>query len=227
MTLSVTWRAARRLGRPLPRAFYDRHCVAVARAVLGRVLVCDLADGRVAGRIIEVEAYRASGDPASHAYRGCTARNAVMFGRPGHAYVYFTYGMHFCVNLVTESAGHAAAVLVRALEPVHGEERMRRRRGLPAGVAPARGPGNVARALGLTRSHNGADLTRGPLWLSDLPAEREGRSIQSGPRVGIASARERPWRFHLEGHPGVSGPRRGARAVHPSRRSRAPRADRR
>ena len=195
----------------------------MARAVLGRVLVFDGPQGRVTGRVVEVEAYRGRRDAASHAHRGPTARNAVMFGRPGHAYVYFTYGMHHCLNLVSEPAGSASAVLIRALEPLEGLERMRRHRSrsgsparrsgkraaafLPPDAALTRGPGNVARALGLTREHNGLDLTRGPLWLSDRPAARGGRRIVQGTRIGIRTAMERPWRFHLEGHPSVSGSR--------------------
>ncbi len=163
--------------------------------------------GRVSGRIVEVEAYRGADDPASHAWRGPTPRNATMFGPPGHAYVYFTYGMHHCLNLVTEPAGRAAAVLIRALEPVDGIGRMRRRRGVREEERLARGPGNVARALGLTRAHDGLDLTRGPLWVSDLPPERSGRRILRSGRVGIRQAGERPWRFHLAGHPCVSGAR--------------------
>jgi DNA-3-methyladenine glycosylase len=193
-------------GRPLPRAFYARDPVVVARAVLGRLLVHDSPQGRVSGLIVEAEAYRGAGDPASHAHRGRTARNAAMFGEPGHAYVYFTYGMHHCLNLVTGSAGKASAVLVRALEPVDGDELMRVRRGAGATTRLARGPGNVARALGLTRAHDGLDLVGGPLWLSDLPPRRGGHRIAHGPRVGIRVALDRDWRCFLEGHPCVSAP---------------------
>jgi DNA-3-methyladenine glycosylase len=193
-------------GRPLPRAFYDRGVLTVARAVLGRLLVHDGPGGRVSGRIVEAEAYRGADDPASHAWRGPTPRNAAMFGPPGHAYVYFTYGMHHCLNLVTGPRGRASAVLVRALEPVDGPALMRRRRGVAAEARLASGPGNVARALGLTRAHDGLDLTRGPLWLSDLPPRRSGRRVARSGRVGIRVAAERPWRFRLEGHPCVSPP---------------------
>jgi DNA-3-methyladenine glycosylase len=167
------------------------------------------ADGRVAGRIVEVEAYAGERDPASHAYRGRTARNAVMFGRPGHAYVYFTYGMHHCVNVVAGAPGQASAVLVRALEPLDGLDVMRRRRGDVPDAALARGPGCVARALALSREDDGLDLTVGPLWISSQPARRSGRPVLAGPRIGIRVAAERPWRFWLQGHPSVSGPRRG------------------
>jgi DNA-3-methyladenine glycosylase len=182
----------------------------VARAVLGRVLVHDSPQGRVAGRVVETEAYRGAEDPASHAYRGETPRNRTMFGPPGHAYVYFTYGMHHCLNLVTGSAGQARAVLVRALEPVEGVPLMRARRGVHELARLARGPGCVAQALGLTRAHDGLDLAGGPLWLSDLAPRRGGRPIATGPRIGIRSGIEHPWRFWLSGHPCVSGPSGGS-----------------
>jgi DNA-3-methyladenine glycosylase len=181
----------------------------VARALLGRVLVCDLARTRVAGRIVEVEAYRGAHDPASHAFRGRTARNAVMFGPPGHAYVYFTYGMHHCLNIVCEPEGGAAAVLVRALEPLAGESLARRRRDVVARERLMRGPGCVAQALGLTRAHDGLDLVGGPLWVAAGPPHRGGHRIASGPRIGIRVGTERRWRWWLAGHACVSGPRRG------------------
>jgi len=193
--------------RPLGRAFYQRPPRAVARDLLGRLLVRDTPEGRVAGRIVEVEAYDGANDPASHAYRGETRRNRVMFGPGGHAYVYFTYGMHYCVNVVTGPPGRAQAVLVRALEPVEGVTIMRRRRGVELTERLARGPGCVARALGLTRADDGLDLTRGPLWILDAPARREGRRILRTPRIGIRHAAERPWRYVLAGHPCASGPR--------------------
>ena len=193
-------------GRPLPRSFYARDPVVVARAVLGRLLVHDSPRGRVSGRVVEAEAYRGAGDPASHAHRGRTPRNTAMFGEPGHACVYFTYGLHHCLNLVTGTTGKASAVLVRALEPVDGCELMRERRGIGATTRLARGPGNVARALGLTRAHDGLDLVGGPLWLSDLPPRRGGHRVARGPRVGIRVALDRDWRCFLEGHPCVSAP---------------------
>jgi DNA-3-methyladenine glycosylase len=178
--------------------------LAVARAMLGRVLVHDLPAARLAGRIVEVEAYGGPRDPASHARPGPTARNATMFGPPGRAYVYFTYGMHHCLNLVTGPQGRAAAVLVRALEPLAGIARMRRHRGGVEIDRLARGPGCVAQALGLTLAHDGMDLTRGPLWISSRPARRSGHPIATGPRIGIRAGLDRRWRFFLAGHPCVS-----------------------
>jgi DNA-3-methyladenine glycosylase len=171
------------------------------------MLVCDLAATRVAGRIVEVEAYRGHRDPASHAFRGPTARNRVMFGPPGHAYVYFTYGMHHCLNVVCEREGIAGAVLVRALSPVAGEALMRRRRRVEGSERLARGPGCVAQALGLTRVHDGADLVGGRLWVSREPARREGRRVLAGPRIGISRGETLPWRYWLAGHPCVTPPR--------------------
>lgn len=199
---------------PLPRAFYARDAVVVARALLGRVLECDLGRERVAGRIVEVEAYRGARDPASHAFRGETPRNRVMFGPPGHAYVYFTYGMHHCLNVVCGREGVAAAVLVRALEPLAGLELARERRGVQEAARLMRGPGCVAQALGLTRVHDGSDLVGGPLRVTREPARRFGRRIACGTRVGIRVGLEHPWRFWLEGHPCVSGPRPGGANGH-------------
>ena len=191
-------------GRPLPRRFYERPVRVVARAVLGRLLVHDEPGGRSAGRIVEVEAYGDARDPASHACAGRTARNGAMFGPGGHAYVYFTYGMHHCLNLVTGVEGRAAAVLVRALEPVQGIERMRSRRRRAPDARLMSGPGCVTRALGLTLAQDRLDLTRGPLWISDLPVHRRGFRVATGPRIGIRAGVERAWRFRLDGHPSVS-----------------------
>jgi DNA-3-methyladenine glycosylase len=181
----------------------------VARALLGRVLVCDRSRTRLAARIVEVEAYRGARDPASHAFRGRTPRNATMFGPPGHTYVYFTYGMHHCLNVVCDREGVAAAVLLRALAPLAGEALMRRRRGVREGDRLLRGPGCVAQALGLSREHDGEDLVSGPLWIADAAPRREGHAIACGRRIGIRAGTERPWRFWLAGHPCVSGRRAG------------------
>jgi len=210
--------------RRLPRSFFARGPRALARALLGRVLVHDDPEaGRLAGRIVETEAYGGADDPASHAHRGRTPRNRAMFGPPGHAYVYFTYGMHHCVNVVCGREGRAAAVLLRALAPLAGLAAMARRRTPREPAALARGPGSLARALGVDRRHDGADLTRGPLWVADAAPRREGRRVARGPRVGIRVAVERPWRFWLAGDPHVS---RGAGAG-PEPRRRPVRAPRR
>ena len=221
MTSSPTLDGRTSLERPLPRSFYDRPVLRIARDVLGRVLVHDAPDGRVAGRIVEVEAYRGRLDPASHAYRGPTPRNRVMFGPPGHLYVYFTYGMHHCLNFVCAREGVAEAILIRALEPLIGIERMTARRGVSIPWRMARGPGCVARALGLDLAHNGADLTRGPVWLADAPPRRLGLRIEHGPRIGIRVGVDLPWRFFLAGHPCVSGSARAARPVASPRRRAA------
>jgi len=195
--------------RPLPRAFYARGPRVLARALLGRVLVHDdPRAGRLAGLIVETEAYAGADDPASHAYRGETPRNRVMFGPPGVAYVYFTYGMHHCFNVVCGAVGQPSAVLVRALEPLLGLAAMRRRRAGVECARVARGPGSLARAMGLDLRLDGADLTRGPLWIADLPPRRLGRRIGRGPRVGITRAATFPWRYWLIGSAAVSaGPR--------------------
>lgn len=203
--------AQRPLGKPVPRDFYDRPVTRVARDLIGRMLVHDTREGRVAGVIVEVEAYRGEADPASHAFRGRTRRNAVMFGEPGHAYVYFTYGMHHCLNLVTGREGVASAVLLRAAEPRIGIEIMRRRRGVSVLERLARGPGCLAQAFGLDLTRNGLDVTQPPLWVSDRPPERSAGRIGTSSRVGIRVATDRPWRFFVRESPFVSGPRGGLR----------------
>lgn len=182
----------------LPRAFYARGVLAVARDLLGRVLVREHAGGRVSGRIVEVEAYGGERDAASHARPGRTARNAVMFGPPGHAYVYFIYGVHHCVNVVVEREGRASAVLIRALEPRTGLTRMARRRGVHDPAKLTHGPGCVAEALAIGRALDGADLTRGPLWITSARVAIAGERVRRSPRIGIRHAADRPWRFTLE-----------------------------
>lgn len=197
--------------RPLGRSFYLEPTLQVARALLGKVLVHETAQGRAAGRIVEVEAYRGPRDRAAHSFGGRrTARNETMWGPPGHAYVYFVYGMHHCVNVVTQPPGIPEAVLIRALEPILGIDLMRARRGLPDGPASrlCRGPGSLCRALGLTRAHDGCDLVSGPLRLLDappVPAREVGRTT----RIGVAYAGPdalRPWRFLVRSSAAVSGP---------------------
>ena len=210
---------------PIPRDFFARHAVEVAPDLLGCVLEHQTADGLVAVELTEVEAYEGQSDPASHAYRGKTRRNAVMFGPPGHAYVYFTYGMHFCVNLVCLGEGSASAVLLRAGAVIAGEElaRARRRQGKLASRDLARGPARLCQALDIDRELDGADVCAAgsPLRVR-AGAGNPARSakIMTGPRVGVSSAAEIPWRFWFEGEPTVSAyrayvPRRGCRGVVP------------
>lgn len=204
---------SRRGGRPLARAFYDRPTLDVARGLLGKVLVHRTSDGVAAGMIVEVEAYIGETDPACHAAPGPTRRNEPLYGDPGHAYVYFSYGVHCLFNAVTERRGFPAAVLVRALEPVEGEALMRRRRGRPHLDVHdlCCGPGNLAKALGITLEDNRADLTRAPLrgmglWIEDRGCEIAG--VEWTPRIGIRVGTDRAWRCAIAGNAAVSGTRR-------------------
>jgi len=169
----------------LPRSFYARPAVDVARDVLG----CILVHGERAARIVEAEAYPGPHDPASHASRGLTARTRVLFGPPGHAYVYLIYGMYECLNLVTMPEGEAGCVLIRALEPVRGV------------TSAANGPGRLTRAMGITREQYGADLTQGPLRVH---YGSHGESVGAGPRVGIGLYPDLPLRYWLRGNAFVS-----------------------
>lgn len=187
---------------PLPRAFYARPVVEVARDLLGRLVV----HGEVAIRLTEVEAYDGQHDPASHAFRGRTARNATMFGPPGHAYVYFTYGMHYCMNVVCGADGEASAVLLRAGEVLRGSETARRQRRL-ADRDLARGPARLTVALGVAREHDGADVTSGPLRVCRGHPVEDAR-VRCGPRVGVAAGADTPWRWWIDGERTVSAYRR-------------------
>lgn len=169
----------------------------VAPLLLGGLL----SHGPVTLRITEVEAYAGAADPGSHAFRGRTARNATMFGPAGHLYVYFTYGMHFCANVVCGPEGQASGCLLRAGEVVDGLETARERRLGASDRDLARGPARLTRALGLGREHDGADLTHGPVRLTLGEPVRE---VATGPRVGLRGAPERPWRFWIPGDPTVS-----------------------
>jgi DNA-3-methyladenine glycosylase len=181
--------------------------VEVAPRLLGAVL----RHGAVAVRLVEVEAYDGAADPASHAYRGRTARNAVMFGAPGHLYVYFSYGMHWAANVVCGPDGTASGVLLRAAEVIEGIEEARSRRGRSSDRDLARGPGRLTQALGLSAEHKGTDLFGGgPVTLEAGGAAVE---VSSGPRVGVQSAADRPWRFWVTGSPYVSTYRRHPKAA--------------
>ena len=184
----------------LPRSFYARPTVEVARDLLGKILV----HGGAAGRIVETEAYLGLEDLAAHASRGLTERTRVLFGEPGHAYVYFVYGMYECLNLVTEPEGAPGCVLIRALEPLAGLGIMRRRRPKARSIEDlANGPGKLTLALGITRRHYGADLTRGPLTVRRFRNEPP-FEILATPRVGIRHCAEWLLRFVIAGNPCVS-----------------------
>ena len=187
--------------------------VRLAPRLLGAVLVSEVGAAEVAVRLTEVEAYEGLDDPASHAFRGRTARTAVMFGPPGHLYCYFTYGMHWCANVVCGVDGAAAAVLLRAGEVIRGADAAWARR--PAARRErdlARGPARLATCLGLGRATNGLDLCSdaSPVRLESLPSRRV-RGVRTGPRVGITAAADRPWRFWLDGAASVSAFKAGAR----------------
>jgi DNA-3-methyladenine glycosylase len=191
----------------LKRGFYARDTLTVARELLGQRLVRRWEGQELVGRIVEVEAYVGRDDEACHAFRGRTARNAVMFGPPGHAYVYFIYGMHHCVNAVTEPEGKAAAVLIRAVEPLEGIDVMCVHRKGRQGVELTNGPAKLCYALGIDRDLNGADLVSGQaLWIeSDRKVEEIG--VARGPRVGVRGderALTVPWRLWIRDHPYVS-----------------------
>lgn len=205
---------------PVDRAFFDRPVLEVAPELLGKVLVHRAADGTVAVRLTEVEAYDGANDPGSHAFRGRRKSNATMFGPPGHVYVYFTYGMHYCMNLVAGPPDVPTGILLRGAEIVAGVEVARSRRAaVKADRDLARGPARLTVALGIGPSYDGADVCGG----ADAPVPADGLgslrlfadpaaeppaaprpNIRTGPRVGLREASDRPWRFWIEGDPTVS-----------------------
>ena len=180
------------------RAFFSRSVHAVAPDLIGATL---LYKG-VGGVIVEVESYHHT-DPAAHSFRGPTERNAVMFGPPGHAYVYRSYGIHWCLNFVCEPKGSASAVLIRALKPTHGLAAMRRRRGVTEERLLCSGPGRLCEALGITGAHDGLALDQPPF---ELVARSEAVEVAIGPRIGITKAVDHPWRYGLKGSRFVSRP---------------------
>ncbi len=189
--------------RILSRDFYAHDTVQVAKNLLNKRLVRLKREGRMEGRIVEVEAYRGGDDPASHAFRGQTLRNAPMFGEAGHAYVYFTYGNHYCLNITTQQTGTPGAVLIRAIEPVEGVHAMRRLRPKVSDLNLTNGPGKLTKALGVGKSLNGIDMTkRGPLFL--VESEQVQYKMGRSPRVGISQGTDRLWRFYVANNPFVS-----------------------
>lgn len=196
-----------RPGRALRAAFFARPTLVVARELLGAVLVHETAEGRTAGRIVEVEAYVGESDPGCHAASGRTPRNAPLYGPPGVAYVYLNYGVHSLVNAVTEAEGQPAAVLIRALEPLEGHALMRRRRGADESVTAhelCRGPGRLTRALGITLAANQHVLGEAPLSIEAGTASAE---VVWTRRIGLSRGGDRYWRGVVPGHPALSGTR--------------------
>jgi DNA-3-methyladenine glycosylase len=197
--------------RPLDRAFYARDPRRVARDLLGKVLVRRAEKIYLAGRIVEVEAYLGANDPASHSYSGQTLRNAVLFGPPGYAYIYFIYGNHYCLNVSCQQDGKAGGILFRAIEPLTGQEEMARARGItihsPRDLPKlTSGPGRMAQAFGITRTRdNGCDLTSRDSSLFIGRDAFHAKGIRTTPRIGITKAADRPLRYILAGNPFVSG----------------------
>ncbi len=192
----------------LPRSFYARPTLRVARDLLGKHFVRRQGKAILVGKIVEVEAYLGERDPASHAYRGRTSRNEVMFGKPGRLYVYFTYGMHYCANIVTEAPGKAGAVLIRAVEPLSGTKRMaenrKRKTGKPSPPALlTRGPARFCQAFAIGRRENGSDLLGSSVYLTRGKPVRPSERGRSG-RIGISKGRAYRWRFFLRNNRWVS-----------------------
>jgi len=179
-----------RPSQPLPQSFFARDALAVARDLIG----CTFLFGGAGGRLVETEAYRQD-DPCCHGYSGRTARNAVLFGTPGHLYVYFTYGMHFCANVACEEEGVGAGVLLRALEPDRGAEAMAERRGVGDPRVLASGPARLAQALGIGRAHNGLPVWEPPLAILPRPAATPEPRVVATARVGVRGGDQKPWRF--------------------------------
>jgi DNA-3-methyladenine glycosylase len=184
--------------RRLKRSFFARSVHDIAPELIGATLLVDGAGGR----IVEVEAYHHT-DPAAHSFRGLTERNAVMFGPPGYAYVYRSYGIHWCLNFVCEEAGSASAVLIRAIEPLQGLTKMRRRRGLTHERLLCSGPGRLAQAMGVSHAHNGLPLDRLPF---ELYGREETLEVAVGARIGITKAADLPWRYGVAGSKFLSKP---------------------
>ena len=191
--------------QPINRRFYTRDTLKVAKAILGKVLVRRTPLEVFTGKIVETEAYRGIDDPASHSFRGKTNRNEVMFGKPGIAYVYFTYGNHHCLNIVTERTGIPAAVLIRSIEPLKGIETMKRNRSVEKIIDVASGPGKLTKAFQITREDNNIDVTDSSSNISiHTPAKEKSFQIVQTTRIGIRLAQEFPWRFYIKENPHVS-----------------------
>jgi len=189
-------------GGRLGRSFFSRYTPDVARDLVGCVLVREIGGRALTGRIVEVEAYRGSDDPASHSYRGMTKRNVLMFGDPGHVYVYFSYGNHWCLNITTEGKGKPGAVLLRALEPLEGIREMEKRRGTTEAKNLTSGPGKLTKALGIDGTMNGEDVvTSKRLYVLEGEAPAD---VAASSRIGISVGVKQQWRYFVKGNPNVS-----------------------
>ena len=200
----MTYRQLLARTRALERRFYERPAPEVARDLLGKIIIHKIDGQALAGRIVETEAYLGQGDLAAHSARGRTPRTSVLFGPPGHAYVYLCYGMYECLNLVAEPDGKAGCVLIRGLEPIFGLQEIQRRR--PKARRPrdlASGPGKLTRALGISRRHNGTDVTRGALTVR-TPRSAEPFEIVTSKRIGISVSQDLPLRFFIKDNEHVS-----------------------
>ena len=188
----------------LPRSFYTRDTLTAARELLAKHLVRRVGEPELVGRIVEVEAYGGADDPASHAYKGMTPRNQVMFGKGGFAYVYFTYGKHYCFNVTTEKEGVPGAVLIRALQSVSGIEMMQKNRGVKRLRDLTNGPGKLTQAMSITKEQNGLDLARSRELFIVKPRVKDDFEVVSARRVGIRVGVEKPWRFYIKNNKFVS-----------------------
>ncbi len=194
----------------LPLSFYEQPTLELARALLGKTILHATPEGISGGMIVETEGYISAIDPAAHGYRRPTPRTRIMYGPPGYAYIYFSYGMHNMLNISTEPEGIGAAVLIRAIQPTIGLDLMRRRRGQAMPLRDlARGPGRVCAALGIALTENGTALTSETLWLDDTPGLPADAVIATSPRIGITRGVELDWRWYLAGCPYVSGKQNG------------------
>jgi len=193
------------LSRILAAEFYARDTVKVAPDLLNKWVVRAVGHERLIGRIVEVEAYRGKDDPASHAFRGLTPRNAPMYGQPGHAYIYFTYGNHHCLNITTQEIGKPGAVLLRAIQPVEGLTTMREFRPNVADTELTNGPGKLTKAMSIDKSLNEQDMTvTGPLFVTEPEAPQTDYDIWQSTRIGIRVGLDKRWRFYLKGNLYVS-----------------------
>ena len=189
---------------PIPREFYERHVVDVSRDLLGKLLVRVYNQKVLVGKIVETEAYRGKDDPASHAYRGKTPRNSIMFGKPGVAYIYIIYGMYHCLNVIAEPEGEAAGVLIRAIEPLKGINLMKQLRGTNKIKNLTNGPGKLTKAFAIDKSFNGMDLTQKNILFIAYPNQKEAFEIVETQRIGIKVGLDKMWRFYIRNNPFVS-----------------------